>query len=57
MYGQTPKVIAPVAGTVLGASVLPVTGMTNAVQIALAAAAGLAVWALVYVAGTKFSKR
>ena len=57
MYSSTPKAIAPIAGTVLGASVLPQTGMSNAVQIAVAAAVGLAVWAMAYMAVTKFGKR
>jgi hypothetical protein len=47
---------APVLGATT-AAVLPVTGMNSAIQIALAVAAGLAVWALVYVATSKFSKR
>ena len=60
MYGQGSSAIVPVAGAVLGAStmaVLPQTGMTNAVQIAIAAAAGLVVWAVLYVGMAKFGKR
>lgn len=56
MYGQgngTPQVL----GAVTTAAVLPLTGVSNVVEIALAAAAGLAVWALVYVAAAKFGQR
>jgi hypothetical protein len=56
MYGQgngTPQVL----GAVATGAVLPLTGVSNAVQIALAAAAGLAVWAVVYVAYAKFGNR
>jgi len=56
MYGQG-SVTPVVLGAAAAAGVLPLTGMSNAVEIALAAAAGLAVWALVYVAVTKFGKR
>ena len=45
---------------VLGAStaaVLPQTGMNTAVQIALAVAAGLVVWAAVYFGMSKITKR
>jgi zinc transporter ZupT len=46
------------AGAVLAtAAVLPVTGMNSATQIALAVAAGLAVWAVVYMAAAKLNKR
>ncbi|HSX01779.1 MAG TPA: LPXTG cell wall anchor domain-containing protein [Candidatus Saccharimonadia bacterium] len=52
------------SGTVLGAATggaavvaLPQTGANTTVQIALAVAAGLAVWAAVYVARAKFSQR
>jgi hypothetical protein len=51
-----PNSVGPVLG-VSTAAVLPVTGMNSAIQIALAVAAGLAVWALVYVAASKYSKR
>lgn len=56
MYGQgtgTPQVL----GAVTTAAVLPLTGVSNVVEIALAAAAGLAVWGLVYLAATKYGKR
>ncbi|MDB5178504.1 MAG: hypothetical protein JWN01_447 [Patescibacteria group bacterium] len=49
-----------VVPAVLGAAtaaVLPQTGMHSAVAIAIAAAAGLAVWAIVYAAMAKFNKR
>ena len=49
-------VVAPVLGAATVA-VLPRTGMNAAVEIALAAAAGLAVWAVVYFAFSKFSNR
>lgn len=59
MYGQGNGTIpACVAGvTCLGAAVLPKTGMSTAIQLALAAAVGLAVWAVVYVVMSKFAKR
>jgi len=56
MYGQgngTPQVL----GAVTTAAVLPLTGVSNVVEIALAAAAGLAVWAMVYFAVAKYGKR
>jgi hypothetical protein len=56
MYGQgsgTPTVL----GAATTATVLPVTGMSSAVELALALAAGLAVWVVVYVAAAKFGKR
>jgi len=56
MYGQgngTPVVL----GAAATAGVLPLTGVSNAVEIALAAAAGLAVWAMVYVVSAKYGKR
>jgi hypothetical protein len=56
MYGQGNGTGAVLAAATT-ATVLPVTGMNNAVQIALAAAAGLAVWAVVYVAYAKYGKR
>jgi len=46
--------VLPIATT---AVVLPATGAHNFVGIALAAAAGLAVWAVLYVAQAKFGKR
>ena len=52
----TPQVLGAAVGG-LGASVLPQTGVNSVVQIALALAAGLAVWALVYVVMAKFGKR
>lgn len=54
--GKGGGIVAPVLGAAT-AAVLPQTGMNSAVEIALAAAAGLAVWAVVYVAMTKFAKR
>jgi zinc transporter ZupT len=45
------------AATVAGCATLPVTGMNSATQIALALAAGLAVWAVVYMAAAKLNKR
>lgn len=49
-------VIAPVLG-VSTAAVLPKTGASTAIEIALAAAVALAVWAIAYTAMSKFSKR
>ena len=54
MYGKGSVSILPVVAT---AAVLPVTGVNNAVEIALAAAAGLAVWAVLYMANAKYGKR
>ena len=59
MYGQgsgTPAVLAAATG-VGAAAVLPHTGATGIVEIALAVAAGLAAWAVVYVATAKYAKR
>lgn len=50
--GVLPAVLA--ATTV---AVLPRTGMNAAVEVALAAALGLAIWAVVYFAMSKFSQR
>jgi hypothetical protein len=57
MY-KTGQVLAVSAGaaTFATTAVMPSTGMDNAVQIAVAAAAGLAVWAGIYIAGSLFSK-
>lgn len=55
MYTPTP--VAPVLGAATTAVALPMTGASNVVQIALAAAAGLAVWAMIYVGVAKFGKR
>ncbi|HVQ43987.1 MAG TPA: hypothetical protein VMT30_03410 [Candidatus Saccharimonadia bacterium] len=56
MYGQG-NLVPPVLGAATTAAVLPLTGVNNAVEIALAAATGLAVWALIYVAAAKYGKR
>lgn len=58
MYGQgsqVPTVVPAVlgAGTV---AVLPQTGMNSATHVAVAAAAGLATWALVYMAQSLFKR-
>ena len=53
-HGNATGVVLAAATT---ATVLPLTGVSNAVEIALAAAAGLAVWALVYVAVAKYGQR
>jgi hypothetical protein len=56
MYGLgngTPQVL----GAVTTAAVLPLTGVSNVVEVALAAAAGLVVWAMVYFAVAKYGKR
>ncbi len=57
MYTPTPTPVPAVLGAATTAAVLPLTGVSNVVEIAVAAAAGLAVWAIVYMAATKFSKR
>jgi hypothetical protein len=55
MYGKgSTPVVLPAATT---AVVLPATGAHSYVGIALAVAAGLAVWAGLYVAQAKFGKR
>jgi len=56
MYGQGTAAPA-VLGAATTATVLPFTGVSNAVEIALAAAAGLAVWAMVYIAINRFNNR
>lgn len=61
MYGQgsatgTPSVLGA-ATTAAGIAVLPKTGMSNLVDIALAVAAGLIAWGIVYGAQAKYSKR
>ncbi len=58
MYGSgsgTDKVIAPVLG-VATAAVLPQTGVNTSIELALAAAAGLVVWAMVYGVMTKYKR-
>jgi LPXTG-motif cell wall-anchored protein len=60
MYGQgsgtgTPTVLGA-ATTVTGLAVLPQTGMSSLVNIALAVAAGLLAWGIVYIVHNKFSK-
>lgn len=55
MYGQGS--VTPVVPVVATAAALPVTGANNIVGIALAVAAGLAVWALIYAGVAKFGKR
>ena len=61
MYGgNTPQVLAActgVAAACVGASVLPETGIDNAVSLAVAAVAGLTAWAAVYMSSLKFGKR
>jgi hypothetical protein len=59
MYGQGSG-LPPVLGAATGAgaaAVLPQTGVNSVVEIALAVAAGLAAWAVVYVASAKIAKR
>jgi LPXTG-motif cell wall-anchored protein len=60
MYGQGGKVLGActgIAAACAGATVLPQTGMNAAIQLAIAAAAGLVAWAAVYMASTKFGSR
>jgi hypothetical protein len=61
MYGQgTGKVLAActgVAAACVGATVLPETGVDTAIQLAVAAVAGLAAWAAIYMSALKFGKR
>jgi len=57
MYNQTPPVVVPtVLGAATTATVLPQTGMNSATHVAVAAAAGLATWALVYMAQAIFKR-
>ena len=59
MYGSggtTTKIVPAVLGASTVA-VLPQTGVNSAEEFAVAAAAGLAVWAMVYVGMIKFGKR
>jgi hypothetical protein len=64
MYGQgsatpTPAVVAavPAVAGVTTAALLPQTGASSLIGIALAVAAALVVWATIYVARAKFSAR
>jgi LPXTG-motif cell wall-anchored protein len=63
MYGQgsnIPQVLAActgVAAACAGATVLPQTGVDTAIQLAIAAVAGLGAWAVVYMSALKFGKR
>jgi LPXTG-motif cell wall-anchored protein len=62
MYGQgnVPQVLAActgVATAVCGATVLPQTGVDTAIQLAIAAVAGLAAWAVVYMSALKLGNR
>jgi hypothetical protein len=50
-HGNVPVVL----GTTTTAVTIPATGAGDATEVALAAAAGLAVWAVVYLAYTKIS--
>jgi hypothetical protein len=52
MYGQG-NGVPQVLGVATTGAVLPLTGVSNSVEIATAAAAGLAVWAIVYLAYSK----
>jgi hypothetical protein len=54
--GQVLGVTTAAATTVTAVSI-PATGMDTVVQVAVAAAAGLAVWAGVYMVGSMFGKR
>jgi len=59
MYGQgtsVPQVLGAATG-ITAATVLPQTGMSSAIQVAIALAVGLAVWAVTYMATSKFPKR
>jgi LPXTG-motif cell wall-anchored protein len=52
----TPKIVPAVLGAST-AAILPQTGANSGVEYAVAAAAGLAVWALVYMGMAKFGSR
>lgn len=60
MYSQTGKVLAActgVAAACVGATTLPETGLDTAIQLAIAAVAGLAAWAAVYMSAQKLGNR
>lgn len=60
MYGHGSNLVPPVSavvGTAAAATVLPTTGMNLTVELALSAAAGLAVWAVIYMLNAKLSSR
>ena len=59
MYGSgggVPKIVPAVLGASTTAVVVPHVGANTAAEYAVAAAAGLAVWALVYLAMSKLGK-
>ncbi len=56
-YGNATGLVLGTGTGVVAATTLPVTGTNWVVDLALAAAAGLAVWAMVYVLNTKLNKR
>ena len=56
MYKTQVLAASVAAATVTTAAVMPATGMNSAVQIAVAAAAGLVVWAGIYIVGAFFGK-
>jgi hypothetical protein len=59
MYGKGSSIPAVLGVTTAAGTtgLLPKTGANMVIELALAIAAGLAVWALAYVANTKFSQR
>lgn len=57
MYTPGKGGFVPVVAGASTAAILPQTGATGIIEIALAVAAGLAAWAVVYVATAKYAKR
>jgi hypothetical protein len=54
-HGRVLSVVTS-AGTAAAVTTMPDTGMESTVQIAVAAAAGLLVWAGIYIAQSMFSR-
>lgn len=56
MYKNPVPVVPAVLTATTTATVLPQTGMNSATHVAVAAAAGLATWAIVYMAQATFKR-
>ena len=56
MYTIGKGAVLPAATTAAGLAILPQTGMSSVVGIAVAAAAGLTAWAIVYLAKAKYTQ-
>jgi hypothetical protein len=55
--GKGGQVLAATTAPIVAANVLPQAGMSFATQLSIAAAAGMLVWAAVYMLNAKFGKR